>query len=54
MAYCCNYYQLSFTKYEYVFGFNATNSSFATPLVSSFIFPMTNLFESAYYFDLVK
>ena len=28
------------TKNEYILGFNPTNSSIATPLVSSFIFPM--------------
>ena len=34
------------TKNEYIFGFNPTNYS---PPVSSFIFPMTNLFKSSEY-----
>ena len=36
---------LSFTKYKYLFGFNPTNSSIATPAVSSFVLPTINLFE---------
>ena len=35
------------TKNQYIFGFNLRNSSMATPPVLSFIFPMTNLFESS-------
>ena len=35
---------LSFTKYEYIFGFNPTNSSITTPVVSFFNLPTTNLF----------
>ena len=31
---------LSSTKNEYIFGFDPTNSSIATPLVSSFILPV--------------
>ena len=41
-------------KNEYISGFNPINSSIATPPVSSFIYPVTSLFESSWYFDLVK
>ena len=42
------------TNKQYIFDFNPTNSSIATPPVSSFLFPLTYLFESTYYFDLVE
>ena len=42
----------SSTKYEYIFGFNPTNSSIGTPAVSSFILQHTNWFELSLYFDL--
>ena len=37
----------SYTKNEYIFGFNPTNSSIAIPLASPVILPTINLFESA-------
>ena len=40
-------YYLPSTKSKYIVAFNLTNSLTATPPVSSFIFPMTNLFESS-------
>ena len=52
ITYCCNIHAFGFlgslllsTKSEYIFGFKLTNSSIAKPLVSSFIFQRTNLFE---------
>ena len=44
----------SSNTYEYVFGFNPTNFSIETPAVSSFIFSMTNFFESSWYLDLIE
>ena len=42
------------TKNEYILGFDATNALIATPSVSSFILPMTNLLQLSQYFDLVE
>ena len=56
MTFCCNnifihtlyfFILLSPPKNEYTFGFNLTNSSIATPPISSFNLPTTNLFKSS-------
>ena len=58
MTNCCNnyvYYCLLFyTKKDYILGFNPKHSSITTPAVSSFIFPMTSLFEYSCYLGVVK
>ena len=64
MTYCRNItsvYTLCFFMHTtfiyqkgYILGFNPTNYLIATPTVSSFDLPTTNLFESSQYFDLIE